>query len=57
MSNENTIVFSDWLFISYMDYNKKFIDLNKLKDIKSPNILMPKYLGRVKINRNLKDAR
>ena len=50
MSNENTIVFSDWLFISYMDYNnKKFIDLNKLKDIKSPNIPMPKYLGKVYI--------
>lgn len=48
MSNENTIIFSDWLFISYMDYNKKFIDLNKLKDMKSPNLPV-KYLGKVYI--------
>ena len=56
MSNKNTMVFSDWLFISFMDHNKKFIDLNKLKDIKSPNIPMPKYLGKVKINRSLKNV-
>lgn len=56
MLNKNTIVFSDWLFITRMDYNKKFIDLNKLKDIKSPNIPMPKYLGEVKINRSLKSV-
>lgn len=56
MLNKNTIVFSDWLFISRMDYNKKFIDLNKLKDVKSPNIPMPKYLGKVKINRSLKNV-
>ena len=56
MLNKNTIVFSDWLFITRMDYNKKFIDLNKLKDIKSPNTPMPKYLGKVKINRSLKSV-
>ena len=56
MLNENTIVFSDWLFICNMDYDKKFIDLNKLKDIKSPNIPI-KYLGKVKINRNLKNVK
>lgn len=56
MLNKNTIVFSDWIFVCNMDYDKKFIDLNKLKDIKSPNIPMPKYLGRVKINRNLKNV-
>ncbi len=50
------IVFSDWLFISRMDYDKKFIDLNKLKDIKSPNIPAPKYLGKIKINRKIKNA-
>ena len=57
MLNKNTIVFSDWLFITRMDYDKKFIDLNKLKDIKSPNIPAPKYLGKIKINRNLKNAK
>ena len=56
MPNKNTIVFSDWLFISRMDYDKKLIDLNKLKDIKSPNIPVPKYLGKIKINRKIKDA-
>lgn len=56
MLNKNTIVFSDWLFISRMDYDKKFINLDKLKDIKPSNIPAPKYLGKVKINRNLKDA-
>lgn len=55
MLNKNTIVFSDWLFVCNMDYNKKFIDLNKLKNIKSPNVSI-KYLGKVKINRNLKDV-
>ena len=57
MLNEGTIVFSDWLFISRMDYNKRFIDLNKLKNIKSPNMPPIKYLGKIRINRNLKDAR
>ena len=57
MLNENTIVFSDWIFVCNMDYDKKFIDLNKLKNIKSPNIPIPKYLGKVKINRNLKDVK
>ena len=57
MLNKNTIVFSDWIFVCNMDYDKKFIDLNKLKNIKSPNIPMPKYLGKVKINRNLKDVK
>ena len=56
MSNNNVIIFSDWLLISRMNYDKKFIDLNKLKDIKSPNIPAPKYLGKIKINRNLKNA-
>lgn len=56
MSNENTIIFSDWLFISRMDHDKKFIDLNKLKNVKSPNISI-KYLGKVKINRNLKNVK
>ena len=56
MSNKNTMVFFFFLFISFMDHNKKFIDLNKLKDIKSPNIPMPKYLGKVKINRSLKNV-
>lgn len=55
MSNENAIVFSDWLFISRMDYDRRFIDLNKLKDIKSPNIPI-KYFGKIRINRNLKDV-
>ena len=56
MSNDDIIIFSDWLFISRMDYDKKFIDLNKLKDIKPPNIPAPKYLGKIKINRKIKDA-
>lgn len=56
MLSKNTIIFSDWLFISRTDYDKKFIDLNKLKDIKSPNIPTLKYLGKIKINRNLKNV-
>lgn len=47
MSN-NTTILSDWMLVCNMNYDKKFVDFNKLKDMKSPNLPV-KYLGKVYI--------